>query len=805
MSKRENLLGQSFGRLTVVEDAGSRNGKAYWKCVCNCKEENPNYVFVSAKNLKNGNTKSCGCLKIDRIREAHKKSYPQWFIDELAHEEDKKKAINGELRSKDYVDFVCPVHGIYNQKVGEHISNGERKHGCFKCSSGSKYLVGQRFGELVVESKNEERDKHGKVTWHCKCDCGNYCDVVTHKLTSGKQVNCKDWTKHEKRNTNFIDLTGQVFGKYKVIERAKNNKDGEAMWLCECSCDSHTRKVVSSYVLRAGRVNFCDCDNSRKGGKLKEDLRGKKVGKLIVISQNKDYTWDCVCECGNHINVKTAKLTHNKVSMCDKCKEKQKEEQENKYIGMKFNNWTIVGKIDSRTFRCKCSCGTIKNVALKNLKSGMSKSCGKCSRSKPVEDLVGQKFNHLTVVKYAGHGRWECECDCEKPLKDKIIVTTTALKNGYVKSCGHVIYEPTHNIKFKDLVGKKFGSLTVISEADRKASEDTKWNCECNCGGTAICTSYNLISGNSTTCGECGHINHSGSQAEHEIADLFSGFEVEKARKILDGKEIDVYIPALNLGIEYNGSPFHASVNGAYNNKNYKYHQDKFILAKEKGIHLINIFDVDWLNNKDKIVDYLYSLQGKNERIYARKCDVVCIDKSIASDFVDKYHLQGAFKQNMKINYGLYYNNELVSVMSFGDRRMKLAEKDNYELHRYCVKSGITVIGGAEKLLKAFELEYKPKYLFTYSDNNYFTGDIYSRLGFDFVRITKPDYYWFKNDKRISRISCQVRELKKKYPDLYDKAIEMKASNKEDFIMTELKACKVYGCGNSVWEKKYLT
>lgn len=232
MSKRENLIGQVFGRLTVVEDAGFRDGRAYWKCICNCKKDNPNYVFVSTKNLKNGNTQSCGCFKIDRIKEAYKMTYPQWFIDELAYEEDKEKARNGELKSKDFVDFVCPVHGVYNQRVGEHISKGERKHGCFKCSSGSKDLVGQRFGELVVESKNEERDKHGKVTWHCKCDCGNYCDVITYDLTSGKQVNCKDWTKHEKRNVNFIDLTGKVFGKYKVLERAKNNKDNEAMWLC---------------------------------------------------------------------------------------------------------------------------------------------------------------------------------------------------------------------------------------------------------------------------------------------------------------------------------------------------------------------------------------------------------------------------------------------------------------------------------------------------------------------------------------------------------------------------------------------
>ena len=70
-------------------------------------------------------------------------------------------------------------------------------------------------------------------------------------------------------------------------------------------------------------------------------------------------------------------------------------------------------------------------------------------------------------------------------------------------------------------------------------------------------------------------------------------------------QEIDAYIPQYNIGIEYNGSAFHASLNGVYDNKDKYYHRDKFLQAKKQGIHLISIFDVDW---NDKTKAYLKDL-----------------------------------------------------------------------------------------------------------------------------------------------------------------------------------------------------
>ena len=57
----------------------------------------------------------------------------------------------------------------------------------------------------------------------------------------------------------IIDLTGQTFGRWKVIERAENSKDGSAKWLCECSCENHTKRIVLGRSLRNGSSRSCGC------------------------------------------------------------------------------------------------------------------------------------------------------------------------------------------------------------------------------------------------------------------------------------------------------------------------------------------------------------------------------------------------------------------------------------------------------------------------------------------------------------------------------------------------------------------
>ena len=81
MGEFKDLTGQRFGRLTVIELAIIKGENTFWKCKCDCGK----CCIVTRRNLKSGNTKSCGCLHAERRIEAnttHSKSktplYMKW-------------------------------------------------------------------------------------------------------------------------------------------------------------------------------------------------------------------------------------------------------------------------------------------------------------------------------------------------------------------------------------------------------------------------------------------------------------------------------------------------------------------------------------------------------------------------------------------------------------------------------------------------------------------------------------------------------------------------------------------------------
>ena len=98
-----------------------------------------------------------------------------------------------------------------------------------------------------------------------------------------------------------IDLTNQKFNYWTVIERAENNKRGEAMWLCECECG--TRKIVNGYSLRSGTSKSCGCLQKKIAAANNfKDLKNQKFGHLTVLeyagkdNSNKSL-WKCECDC----------------------------------------------------------------------------------------------------------------------------------------------------------------------------------------------------------------------------------------------------------------------------------------------------------------------------------------------------------------------------------------------------------------------------------------------------------------------------------------------------------------------------
>ena len=424
----------------------------------------------------------------------------------------------------------------------------------------------------------------------------------------------------------------------------------------------------------------------------------------------------------------------------------------------------------------------------------------KCRCQMKHEDLSGKRFDKLLVMYEVGRNNnnkfvFHCKCDCG----NEVDVVGESLKCGLTKSCGcsRAVQKPYRQKE----VPTRFGEFEVIKKLDsRNSSGEVLYLCKCSCGNLRKIGSSSIRCGDRNSCG-CKDISKDGSKTENEIKYFIMNYcsDIESHnREYLDGKEIDIYLPVLNIGIEYNGSYYHSSIGGKVN-KDKNYHRDKFLLAKNSDIHLIQIFDVDWERNSEKIKMYLRSLLLKNKRIYARKCELRKISREEADEFIDKYHLQG--KSNTgRIAYGLFYENVLTSVMTFDKLRLAKTKPNHYELHRYCVLDGYTVIGGAEKLFKEFIREYNPEYIRSYSDNDYFKGGIYERLGFDNTGQSTPRYYWYLNGQEIKRERCMLKHLRVDFPELLQKAYDVGASNKEDYVMINLGACKVWRSGNTKWE-----
>ena len=542
-----------------------------------------------------------------------------------------------------------------------------------------------------------------------------------------------------------MDLTGKQFGSLTVLHRSEERLSGKVAWLCECNkCGK--KRLATSRGLNIGQTK-CDCTPNIH---TKHDIRGQRFGNLVAREYIGKSTWLCDCDCGG-----TTKASYN------------------------------------------------------DLKSGKRKSCGKCTTQ--VKDITGQKFGKLTAIELAyivdNRAYWKCRCDCDGNISTH---NGKDLRMGKIISCGCSKIDSAQE-RVKDLIGMEFGSLIVTERSGSTEEGRAIWKCTCICGNTCEVTGHSLLNGNTQSCGH-GCIRITGSRNEIEIKEYIQSLtdtEITKP-KMLDigdggrNKEIDIFMESKNLGIEYNGSVYHASKGAVYSNKPKLYHRDKFLAAKEQGIHLISIFDVDWNTNADKIKMYLKSLLVDNKKIFARKCEIKSVDRKIANEFTDKYHLQGHARLS-SINYGLYYNDELLSVMSFGRLRLQKTEEGQFELHRYCVKDGYTIVGGANKLLKAFEREHNPKYLLSFSDNDYFMGGIYDKLGFTNDGQSTPRYYWFYHTEEIKREKCQLKHLKEKCPELLQEAYDNEASNKEDYVMLKLGACKVYRSGNTRWINNYVS
>lgn len=283
----------------------------------------------------------------------------------------------------------------------------------------------------------------------------------------------------------------------------------------------------------------------------------------------------------------------------------------------------------------------------------------------------------------------------------------------------------------------------------------------------------NLDNGSLPECKTCfPDIPQNKSQMELEIYDYLSSElkikNIIKNHKLkeLSGKELDIYIPSKNIAIECNGNYFHSELSG---NKNKTYHIKKTKICESAGIHLVQIFEDEWIYKTDIVKERLRSILSSPKNIIrANRCKVNYISKNVADEFCEKHHLQG--KTISKISIGLFHKNELISVMTFGHERLALGNKNKnineYELVRYVTKEIVT--GGFNKILKRFIIDYDVKKIISYADRRWTNSfkNVYISSGFKFKKFTTPNYWYVSKKKylqRFHRFSFRKSELIKKF------------------------------------------
>jgi len=242
------------------------------------------------------------------------------------------------------------------------------------------------------------------------------------------------------------------------------------------------------------------------------------------------------------------------------------------------------------------------------------------------------------------------------------------------------------------------------------------------------------------------------SKAEIEIYDFLKENGIENIimgdRTILNGYELDLYLPDHNIAIEYNGIYWHSF-------KDKDYHLFKTEECEKQNIHLIQIFEDEWAFKKDIVKEKLKSILKLNTfKIYARQCIIKEINSKEKEQFLKQYHIQGGDKSQIKL--GLFYNNELISVMTFGKGRKALgssAKMNQYELIRFASK--YQVVGAGSKLLKYFKNTYNPEKIISYADRRwtFSNSNIYEKIGFKKVSKGSPNYWYVFDTIRLHRFN----------------------------------------------------
>ena len=252
---------------------------------------------------------------------------------------------------------------------------------------------------------------------------------------------------------------------------------------------------------------------------------------------------------------------------------------------------------------------------------------------------------------------------------------------------------------------------------------------------------------------------------------------LQNCRDIIPPKELDIFIPSLNIAIEYCGLYWHSS-----KFRTVSYHLDKLNDCKERGIRLITIFEDEWVYNQTIVKQKLLNILQltNNDTIFARKCSVVDVNNSDKLKFFNDNHIQGSGPGS--ITYGLKYEGSYVAMVTFINRG-----HGEYVLNRYATSCNVP--GGFTKLLSHFTHNIIWNRIVTFADLRWSSGELYIKSGFTVEAQLPPDYQYINGQHRIHKFNFRHKNLSNILGDQYNERLSELKNTENANIQ------RIYNCG----------
>lgn len=282
------------------------------------------------------------------------------------------------------------------------------------------------------------------------------------------------------------------------------------------------------------------------------------------------------------------------------------------------------------------------------------------------------------------------------------------------------------------------------------SEHSAKWVCE---HGHEWKTNINARTLRGSGCPVCA-TTKTRSKAEQEILEYVLSLgktALANDRTILSPYEVDVYIPEYKIGIEFNGIYWH----NEDHIHNHLYHRDKWKLAEDKGIQLLQIWEDEWTFKKTIVKNMIAHKLHQNCQgtVYARNTNIEHVTYPIATQFLNTYHIQGSVTGSYYVALKEKSKNAIVALMV-----LKKEAEGRFNLLRYA--TSMNVPGGFSKLLSYVGRTFHPISIVTFSDNCVSDGGLYRDQEFVKDKEIRPDYMYVIGGCRKHKFGFRLKRFK---------------------------------------------